>query len=128
MTRAICRVDEDVLTGVLEGTVTSAADGSLSWSDGTTTRALSGDELASMNCWGFQPSIIPALQRAFGDFIADGGVEGGQESLLPQVVSGLLPTPGGRPVRVVPTTASCLGVTHAADLDTLRSLLAAKRS
>jgi hypothetical protein len=129
VTRGICRVaDNDQLVGVAEGTVTPADDGSLAWSDGGASRPLTGDELASMNCWGFEPAIVPDLQEAFADFIAGGGVEAGRESLLPTVVSQLLPMPGGQRVTVLPTTASCLGVTHSADLDTIRSRLAAKGS
>src|SRR5439155_277223 len=113
------------LVAVAEGVV-DPADGALRWSDGARSIALVGDELVSMNCWGFQPSVLAPLNDAFARFVASGGVESGEESLLPSVVSGLLPKPGGASMTVLSSEDRCLGVTHASDADIVRSALTSR--
>jgi hypothetical protein len=81
-----------------------------------------------MNCWGFRPAIVEALREALDRFIADGGVESGEESFLPTVVRSLLPAPAGRRVTALASAEPCLGVTHPADADALRAYLVANRS
>jgi NDP-sugar pyrophosphorylase family protein len=123
VTRALCRADADHrLVEIAEGTITTAEDQSLSWSDGTRTEALAGDELVSMNCWGFRPSILDVLDRAVNDFLDAGGATGTAEVLLPTVVGEIVDD--GATVTVLASDDQCLGVTHADDVDVLRRTLA----
>jgi hypothetical protein len=90
-------------------------------------RQFRGDEIVSMNCWGFTPALFPALERRLLKFwqAQDGGLT--SEFYLPAAVSALI-AGGEAEVRVLPTTASWFGVTYREDrpgvVETLRALVA----
>ncbi len=81
----------------------------------------SGEELVSMNLWGFQPSILDELDHAVR--AGRERAEAGAELLLPDVVGELVSTGRGR-VRAVTTEARCIGITHPDDLDLVRHEIA----
>jgi UTP-glucose-1-phosphate uridylyltransferase len=54
------------------------------------SHALTGDEIVSMNLWGFQPSIFPHLQSQFERFLRDHGREAKAEMYIPSVVDTLI--------------------------------------
>jgi len=80
---------------------------------------LSGEQLVSMNSWAFRPSIWDDLEtEAEGE--VHGDVDG--ELLLPTAI-GALVARGATRVTVVPIEGSCVGVTWARDLETMRALV-----
>jgi len=81
--------------------------------DGT-PHALTGDELVSMNLWGFQPSIFGFLESQFTRFLAEHGQEKNSELYIPFVVDQLV-TSGQATVKVLPTEDRWFGVTYRAD-------------
>lgn len=105
---------ENAVTGVAEGRVVRNADGSLSWEGAGRTDHLTGAEPVSMNLWGFQPSFFDWLDRLWTQFVP--GTD--NEFLLPSVVDAMI---GSETVRLLPTDAWCLGVTHAEDLPLLQA-------
>lgn len=113
--RAVCRVEAGLLAEIAERDV--AADTS-----GRFTSSLTGDELVSMNCWGFRPSILEPLQEAFERFTVRRGVTGEAELLLPTVVGGMLGP--ATSVAVLPAPDRWLGLTYPGDLDRARGALA----
>jgi NDP-sugar pyrophosphorylase family protein len=118
VTRGLITVDGGYLATVDESSVDVGEDGSMSVSG----RSLTGDELASTNFWGFRPSIFGVLQQAVDDFLAAEG-NAGSEVLLPRVVDQAIRQASLR-VRVAPTDARMLGITHADDLERVRGALA----
>ncbi|MCP4547321.1 MAG: nucleotidyltransferase, partial [bacterium] len=52
--------------------------------------AVRGDELVSMNMWGFTPELFPELRRQFRDFLARSGRISDSEFLLPDVIQALV--------------------------------------
>ncbi|MDX2186485.1 MAG: sugar phosphate nucleotidyltransferase [Opitutaceae bacterium] len=80
------------------------------------SRSFSGDEIVSMNCWGFGPDFLPGLHGAFLGFLAS--LEKGDpltsEFYLPGAVSDLVAT-GSLRVRVVPAESDWFGVTYRED-------------
>jgi hypothetical protein len=75
---------------------------------------LGGDEIVSMNFWGFTPGIFPALRAKFAEFLKKSGAELKSECYLPSVVSDLI-AEGKARVEVLPTDASWFGVTYQED-------------
>lgn len=133
VTRATCEQDDaGNLAAIVERPVTRQQDGT--FVSGTET--LTGDELVSVNLWGFRPSFFPYLQRAVeahfdgmgGD--RDAAASGSEatsadEVLLPTIVGTTLRDASAPKVAVVATGAECLGVTHASDLALIQSRIAA---
>jgi hypothetical protein len=136
VTRGVCRVDGDGrLTAIDERRqVSRLPDGATFLAqDGVDPDKLAGDELVSVNLWGFRDSIWATFDAAMAgsgldeeDLIA--AVESGAEIpkaevLLPEVIGTMIAAGQGRPVRVLETDASCIGVTHAEDLPVVRAEL-----
>lgn len=81
--------------------------------DGT-PHVLTGEELVSMNLWGFQPSLFGFLEQHFAQFLAEHGQEKDSELYIPFVVDELV-TSGQATVKVLPTDDPWFGVTYRAD-------------
>ncbi len=127
VSRALCVTDPDGrVVGVHEGTVTTAADHTLTWTgdDPVRREPLTGAERVSMNLWGFRPSVIPRLRAALEGFRDSGLVATDAELALPTVVDRMLHDPSAEPVVLLPTESRCLGVTYAEDVELLRAALA----
>ena len=85
-----------------------------------TGRKYSGQEIVSMNCWGFTPEVFAGLDRQFRDFLA--AVTGGSgsadplkaEFYLPVAVSNLIGQHAAT-VQVLPTESTWFGVTYRED-------------
>jgi NDP-sugar pyrophosphorylase family protein len=73
-----------------------------------------GDELVSMNCWGFTPALFPALDAQLREFLAARGGEAKAEFYLPAAVSDQIAR-GSATVRVLPTASAWFGVTYRED-------------
>ncbi|GAC1306943.1 MAG: sugar phosphate nucleotidyltransferase [Acidimicrobiales bacterium] len=114
---------DGAVTGVAEGRVEVGSGGALTWTGQGRVDHLRGDEPVSMNLWGFQPSLFDWLQRAWEDFGARHLDRTDAELLLPTVVDAML-TSGLETVRLLPTEAWCLGVTHADDLPLIQAVAA----
>lgn len=84
-------------------------------------RMFSGEEIVSMNCWGFTPELFVGLDVQFRNFLEMGRGESGLkvppaagEFYLPAAVSELLAR-GEAVVRVLPTESAWFGVTYRED-------------
>jgi UTP-glucose-1-phosphate uridylyltransferase len=77
-------------------------------------RHFSGDELVSLNLWGFTPTIFPYLQTAFSQFFAESGSDLKAEFFLPTVVDDLVQK-GEVQVTMLETTSSWYGMTYRED-------------
>jgi|688.fasta_scaffold174635_2 dTDP-glucose pyrophosphorylase len=90
-------------------------------------RRYSGEEVVSMNCWGFSPAVLPLLDRRLRAFLAERGADLKAEFYLPEAVSGMVAA-GEATVEVLETTSAWFGVTYREDRPrveaALRSLVA----
>ena len=68
-------------------------------------RKFSGEEIVSMNCWGFTPALFAGLDPQFREFLAARGGEPKSEFYLPAAVSAMIGR-GGAQVRVLPTAST----------------------
>ena len=129
--RGVCDVDEQgMLHGITERThIIGTCDGPLYTEDSETYHALSPDSLVSMNMWGFSPSLLEALEKAFPAFLesamADNPLKA--EYFLPTVVDGMLHR-GEVTVKVVPCHDRWHGVTYPEDKPIVKEALARMRN
>lgn len=128
--RGLCLVaSSGELASVVEHRVTLRSDGrfdGVPLSDHTdqslenrTPAVLRGDELVSMNLWGFAPRILDHLLHAVAPYEPGGP---GEEVLLPTVVGSLVRARRDR-VQVVSTKSRCYGITHPEDVRLVREHL-----
>jgi hypothetical protein len=114
--RACCRCTRD---GWLER-ITEIAGIEREGSDGRypdesdEIRLLDGDQVVSMNAWGFRPGFFDQLRRRFECFLQEHGVSATAEFCLPNAVQEVLQAGGAR-VKVLPAKSAWVGITHRQD-------------
>jgi len=111
--RALLTMGEaGALEAVREGSVEK--DGSLlSFRDAISVEPLRGDEIVSMNMWGFRPSVFEDLTAAVAKRNTD------SEVFLPDVVARMVAN--GATVRVLLSDETCIGITYREDVDAVRA-------
>ena len=87
-------------------------------------RKYSGQEIVSMNCWGFTPALFAGLDVQFREFLATRGSEAKSEFYLPAAVSAMIER-GEVKVRVLPTDSTWFGVTYREDKPRVEAEIAA---
>ena len=125
VTRALCVTDaEGWLESLEEATdVGRGADGGFRARTSGGVRPVRGDDLVSMNLWGFTPAIFPILRRGFAEFLAAHGGEATSELVLPTAL-GAAVAAGEARVRVLDAGREWFGLTHAADRPLVQEALA----
>jgi len=116
VSRGVCRVDDDdFLQGIVELTNIERDGAHVRNTDSTgrITR-LSGDEVVSMNMWGFTPNIFGQFGEHFQKFLKLHGSDIQSESYLPSTVNELV-LAGQARVKVLHTNDSWAGVTYRED-------------
>jgi hypothetical protein len=85
------------------------------YTDGSTLE-LSGDEIVSMNLWGFTDPVIDHLRRQFTRFLGRWGADTTREFFLSTAVNDQIQI-GASQVHVLHAPDAWFGVTHAEDRD-----------
>ena len=75
---------------------------------------LTGEEVVSMNFFGFAPDVFGRLQESFRRFLSERGTELKSECYMPQELDGYIKA-GSADVRVLETTGKWFGVTYPED-------------
>ena len=132
VSRGLCATDASGrLQGITEITKVGKIAGGARYSaaDGT-VRTLSGDEIVSMNFWGFTPQVFPQLEKLFADFRAMNSKDPKAEFYLPVAISALHERGEAR-ITLLQSSDAWFGLTYredvAASQQGLRSLVAAGR-
>ncbi len=114
--RGVTEYDEQMLLkGIVERKrIEKTAEGVRYLDADGTVHALTGDEIVSMNLWGFHPSLFPHLQTQFDRFLRAHGQEKNAELYIPFVVNELV-TSGKTRVKVLQTEDTWFGMTYRAD-------------
>lgn len=117
VSRGVCDVDKEMLLKkVVERTkIKKVADGATFVDVDGTEYMLKGDEVVSMNLWGFHPSIFAHLQRQFSKFLKEHGDEEKSELFIPSVVDKLI-NAGQITAKVLITDDRWFGVTYDKDM------------
>jgi UTP-glucose-1-phosphate uridylyltransferase len=101
----------------------AAAGASYTDPDGSAKR-LSGEEIVSMNFWGFTPAVFSQLEKLFADFLAARGSDPKAEFYLPTSISTLNERNEAR-VALLKSADAWFGLTYREDLASSRHALAA---
>jgi UTP-glucose-1-phosphate uridylyltransferase len=110
--RGISAVDENgYLASVVEVTGIERDSGEIKAAGGI---RLSGDEIVSMNMWGFTPRVFDQLRAYFESFLEANSLDQRAECYLPNAVNSLIHSGESR-VRVLPTSEAWFGVTYRED-------------
>lgn len=126
--RGVCAVDGDGFLQVAEEltAIESLPDGRARNIAPGAERELTGEEIVSMNIWGFRPSIFPLFRREFERFLRDHAGHPKAEFYIPTAMTALIAAGSAR-CRVLPTDDAWFGVTYRDDLprviDSLRALI-----
>ncbi len=117
VTRGICKSDDKgYLTRIVETTGIEKHDGGIRMPSGKGYASLDPRTLVSMNMWGFMPSFLEEIARAFPDFLdyalRENAMKG--EFLLPTFV-GTLIDENRITTKVLSSPDKWFGVTYAAD-------------
>ncbi|MDA1044755.1 MAG: nucleotidyltransferase [Verrucomicrobia bacterium] len=121
VSRGICTLSPDhILENVVEMThVERDADGVRAGD-----RRLSGQEITSMNMWGFKPSFMGHLREQFTEFLVDHLADPKAEFYVPSAVNRLIRS-GEASVRVLSSPCAWVGVTYPEEkADVKRSITA----
>jgi hypothetical protein len=115
--RAVCDVDgSDLLRSLIERKqIERVGNTGRCWDDAGNPVVLRGDEVVSMNMFGFTPAVFEQLERHLSAFfVAQAQAPDNSESVIPVVVNALL-REGAAKVRLVRSADRWFGVTHAED-------------
>jgi len=116
VSRGICEFrDENFLTSVVERTEIAREGQTIHFVDENQDRvSLRGDELVSMNIWGFTPSVFEHLKLAISDFMTVSAGQLKAELYVPTVVNDLVAR-GKASVKVLPAVDQWFGMTYRED-------------
>jgi hypothetical protein len=117
VSRGICTVGEN---GLLEAIAERTAIDPSQLGRGD----LRGDQIVSMNCFGFTPALFGSLDGQLSAFLDARGAEPAAEFYLPAVVSTMIAR-GEATVRVLPSGGEWFGITHRDDRPRVVAALAA---
>lgn len=132
VSRGICQKDNHgFLASVVESTQI-ARDGAAAKATDPSGSAvqLTGDEIVSMNMWGFTPAVFSQLREVFEEFLGEHGSDLRAECYLPNAVNRLIASGYAR-VKVLSTGDAWFGVTYRDDrvrvIENIRQLVLAGR-
>ncbi len=116
VTRGVCEAtDEDFMKAVVERTEIVREGQQIYYIDKEEGKvSLSGDELVSMNFWGFTPTIFDHFERAFTEFIEKNAEKLKKELFIPKVVNELVARDIAS-VKILPSSDQWFGVTYRED-------------
>jgi dTDP-glucose pyrophosphorylase len=114
--RGVCKCDEQMfLRKITECKKVEKTAGGVRYPDDNgTEHSLTGNEIVSMNLWGFQPSIFQHLQSLFRRFLKEHGNEKDSELYIPAVIDELIES-GKATMKVLRTNDIWFGVTYRRD-------------
>jgi hypothetical protein len=125
------RTADGFLTSVNEMTkIFRTPEGAENREDEANPVRLTGNELVSMNMWGFTPALLPLVEQKFTEFLQAKGGEMKSECFIPMVVDELV-RDGSADVRVLATASTWFGVTYREDkpqvMESIKKLIAEGR-
>jgi dTDP-glucose pyrophosphorylase len=132
VSRGLCATDEvGRLQRITEITrIEKTAHGAKYTEEAGLVHLLSGDEVVSMNFWGFTPAVFLQLEKLFGQFLATSGSDPKAEFYLPTAISALIERNEAK-VTLLKSDDAWFGITHREDLAAaqaaVRTLVAAGR-
>ena len=112
--RGLCELSGEVLLKVTEVDIVADGDSIHYVDPAGAEHPLTGDEVVSMNMWGFGPSILEAFGKSWIRFARASGQSPTAEFYIPTVISEFIAYDNGQ-CRVLQTPSSWFGVTYLSD-------------
>jgi hypothetical protein len=120
VSRGICNVNDDgFLVGITEHTKIERLGDRIISIHGDGQEELEPDATASMNIFGFAPSVFPLIEREFSAFLSRSAGDPKAEFYIPTLMTGLIES-GDAKMRVLPTDARWFGMTYRQDRDAVQ--------
>jgi hypothetical protein len=114
--RGVCQVDQAGYLQTIEecvGIENAEAGARLKSADGSVI-TFGGNEIVSMNFWGFTPAVFPMLEQGLGGFLSRHAVDEKAEFYIPVAVANMIASNSAR-VSVLSSESSWFGVTYRVD-------------
>jgi hypothetical protein len=120
--RGVCALDENGYLGEVVERVRIEREGEAArfWSESDGWIPLSGEEIVSLNFWGFAPTLFAHLERGFTEFLGRTGRSPDSEYFVPFAVNELIKSGKAR-VKYIPTSEKWFGVTYPEDVPRARA-------
>jgi NDP-sugar pyrophosphorylase family protein len=123
VTRGVCETRDGLLTCVTERFKIGRNDsGVVEYQEDGKNYPMTGEELASMNFWGFSPALFPMLEARFTEFLKKSGKEMKSEFLIPSEIDSFISS-GKMTVKVLKTESTWFGVTYPEDKPAVKASL-----
>ncbi len=120
VSRGICSTDEDgFLTRIVEHTKIERLGNRIISNRGESTEELAADAIASMNMFGFAPSVFPLIEREFAAFLAESASDPKAEFYIPSLMTSLIASDDAR-MKVLPTSSRWFGMTYREDREAVQ--------
>jgi dTDP-glucose pyrophosphorylase len=124
VSRGVCEVKNGNLSSVVERTkIEKNEAGICQYFDGETAVDMTGNEICSMNFWGFTPKLFVTLEREFIAFLTENGAEMKSEWHLPAVIDRMIQA-GETQAKALSSRDKWFGVTYPADKPTVTAAIA----
>lgn len=119
VSRGVCETSTDhILKSIIERTQIQRIDGKILFKDANDRwNPLTGNEIISMNFWGFPPAIFQHLKRKFKTFIEANYKNPKAEFYIPLAIDELIKEGEAR-VRILNTNDQWFGITYKEDKET----------
>jgi len=120
VSRGVCEtMDQKYLKDIKEKTKIQKFDDGIKYEENGNWYSLSGEEIVSMNFFGFTPSIFYELETQFYRFLMNINNPEKDEFYIPEVVGQLIRENKAK-VEILPTEASWFGVTYPEDKELVK--------
>ncbi len=115
VSRGVCEITDGYLDEVNERTeIITNAEGTVQFIEDGTATDMTGDEIVSMNFWGFAPEFFQTLEEKFIEFLQAKGGELKSEWYIPDIVTRMMGN-GETRIRILSSDAQWFGVTYPED-------------
>ena len=116
VSRGVCEMDGagDLRSVVERLKIEKKGSGAVAHEEGSPDLPLTGDEIVSMNMFGFTPTVFELLEERFAAFLREHGRDMKQEFLLPREVNAMVAARQAT-VRVLSSRAVWFGITYRED-------------
>ena len=123
VSRGVCETTAGYLTEVTERTdIEMNQAGDIQFIENEVATKMTGDEVVSMNFWGFAPECFQTLEEKFIAFLTEKGNEQKSEWFIPSIVTDMMQK-GETRVKMLHCDSSWFGVTYPEDRPTVVAAL-----
>lgn len=124
VSRGVCSAADGYLSEINERThIETNADGILQYIENDNATDMTGDEIVSMNFWGFGPEMLQTLEEKFIEFLKAKGGELKSEWYIPDIVTSMMNN-GETKIQMLDCDSKWFGVTYPEDRPSVVKALA----